>query len=903
MVDPTASSLLRRPPLSRSGTTASVSGGMRITVPYLSYFPSLAALLLSSFSSPLPRAMRSSPEMRHTTSASSASTSLFSPPVPSSSFFVGKYPGPTTPSSSSSPASPWLPFQGEVPVGCEFLRHKDIRPYTARITVEVPRHPATLLATGAAFLHRYALCALPVDLSFRGEAGVGLGPTLEFLEAFGHALASQDSGLGLWRTEEVAVASAASSTSAPRRTIPTSNTSRRRHAKHNEKEEEEAECVVPRYERRVLPLLFPSPFLLPPPFASSSSLSDADGTRTAEGPLLVPPPPQRVPPECHPSDTSRSTPMTTPTTAAVAIPRTPAARLARRYDVYQRTEERVWWCYILGLYIARLMQMRRTAPFHFHPLFLKAFLEFCGMPPPPVGSGAPFASLFSPSPTATQGARPHVRAVERRGGGLLTHTPEEASMHLGYLDPVLEHSLRQLEQMSEEELRSMDLYFVWSVEDEKEADAEEEEEDKKDVMECSGLEKKKKRAKKAKKTSDSTDPIGIPPQDGPPTHITAPRSPVSSSTSASLHREEKKGEKLDVEPHPHTFHPSSTRDPTPPHPVPRRVQEEVPLVPGGDHLPVGPHNVHAYTFLLRQRHLDEPLRVMLHFFCLGLHTVVHPSYLSLFSVPELDGLWSGGQSLDAAEVWESPEALAASVLPSHGYTWQSETIQWFLEVVGHWPAKYQRLFLKFVTGSSMTMAGSGGGRRRRGAGGGGGGGASNEDSPTHPHPTAPFAFSSSSSSFGAPSASVLLEYPITVVRRDVEESSSSPSPPPPIAEVPSRSSSPPPSLRAASSFPATSTTTTSSSSSLPNRRKNDEDGAKHHEKTERASKIMQEKWEEEEKKEQRRLLALQKNVDASLPSASTCFHYLKLPKYSSREVLEKQLLRAVLDGQGSFDLT
>lgn len=294
---------------------------------------------------------------------------------------------------------------------------------------------------------------------------------------------------------------------------------------------------------------------------------------------------------------------------------------------------------------------------------------------------------------------------------------------------------------------------------------------------------------------------------------------------------------------------------------------EVPLIPGGQEVPVTPQNVHAYTFLIRQRHLDAPLRVMLHFFSLGLHTAVHPSYLSLFSVPELDGLWSGRQSADELHVWESPAALAASVVPSHGYSWESETIQWFVEVVGHWPATHQRWFLKFVTGSSMTMGGSGGRRRGAGAGGGGGAGANTDSSNHHHHHSSPFSFSSSASSFDSPRSSVLLEYPITVVRRDVEES---PSP------------------------------TTTTSSSLPHRCKNDEDEA-HPTETERATPRTDEKGEAEKENERRQ--ALQKAVDASLPSVSTCFHYLKLPKYSSREVLEKQLRRAIVDGQGSFDLT
>ena len=47
----------------------------------------------------------------------------------------------------------------------------------------------------------------------------------------------------------------------------------------------------------------------------------------------------------------------------------------------------------------------------------------------------------------------------------------------------------------------------------------------------------------------------------------------------------------------------------------------------------------------------------------------------------------------------------------------------------------------------------------------------------------------------------------------------------------------------------------------------------------------------------------QKQVDAMLPSASTCTNYLKLPEYSSREVTRERLLYSVKHGQHSFHLS
>lgn len=44
-------------------------------------------------------------------------------------------------------------------------------------------------------------------------------------------------------------------------------------------------------------------------------------------------------------------------------------------------------------------------------------------------------------------------------------------------------------------------------------------------------------------------------------------------------------------------------------------------------------------------------------------------------------------------------------------------------------------------------------------------------------------------------------------------------------------------------------------------------------------------------------------VDAVLPSASTCTNYLKLPEYSTRDVLKTRLLFCIREGQGSFHLS
>lgn len=44
-------------------------------------------------------------------------------------------------------------------------------------------------------------------------------------------------------------------------------------------------------------------------------------------------------------------------------------------------------------------------------------------------------------------------------------------------------------------------------------------------------------------------------------------------------------------------------------------------------------------------------------------------------------------------------------------------------------------------------------------------------------------------------------------------------------------------------------------------------------------------------------------ADGDLPSVMTCANYVKLPPYSSKQVMLERLLYAIREGQGSFDLS
>ena len=44
-------------------------------------------------------------------------------------------------------------------------------------------------------------------------------------------------------------------------------------------------------------------------------------------------------------------------------------------------------------------------------------------------------------------------------------------------------------------------------------------------------------------------------------------------------------------------------------------------------------------------------------------------------------------------------------------------------------------------------------------------------------------------------------------------------------------------------------------------------------------------------------------ADASLPSASTCTNYFKLPEYKTKEIMREKILKAISYGRNSFHLS
>jgi E3 ubiquitin-protein ligase TRIP12 len=52
-----------------------------------------------------------------------------------------------------------------------------------------------------------------------------------------------------------------------------------------------------------------------------------------------------------------------------------------------------------------------------------------------------------------------------------------------------------------------------------------------------------------------------------------------------------------------------------------------------------------------------------------------------------------------------------------------------------------------------------------------------------------------------------------------------------------------------------------------------------------------------------RSAALSNSADMILPSVMTCANYLKIPEYSSKEILYNRLMMAIEEGQNSFHLS
>lgn len=274
----------------------------------------------------------------------------------------------------------------------DWLLDEGVNVHTQRISVEVTRSPELVVPVCCGILQRYASCPLILDFSFRGEPGIGLGPALEYFESFAKAIET-DSSLGMWRTEEIlspvdALYSVPSSrTEGPRRLeeSTSSMTSSPSPIRRKEDETENVNETVGENEENKGRGMTAVPSLL----AATSSGN----------------------PSTHTESPATETPIDSSSPKKVIPLLFPCPNLS---------DNALSLFFSLGLFLGRMLYMRRTTSLRFHPLMLKVL----------------------------------------RDNSLLSSCYSDASKYLQMIDPTLEHSLRQLESMSDEELLPLDLTFV-----------------------------------------------------------------------------------------------------------------------------------------------------------------------------------------------------------------------------------------------------------------------------------------------------------------------------------------------------------------------------------------------------------------------------------------------------------
>ena len=222
--------------------------------------------------------------------------------------------------------------------------------------------------------------------------------------------------------------------------------------------------------------------------------------------------------------------------------------------------------------------------------------------------------------------------------------------------------------------------------------------------------------------------------------------------------------------------------------------------------------------------------------CHGIAALLPPLSMTLFSASECDLLLRGVQG----PLWRTADDVLTCVMTDHGYTDASPVVKWLADVIAEQSAEWQRAFLLFVSGRDSVDEGG-----------------------LHPK--------------------------LTVVRRDpdLSPSTATPTRPPPPMPAPSEDA-----------FPATDAAAPAVQAGIGVSPRGNPLAAS----PIRASPIPRSSLASP-RSPGGELVGRQALIDASLPTVNTCFHYLKLPEYSSCAVLRQQLKRAVADGLGSFSLS
>jgi hypothetical protein len=118
------------------------------------------------------------------------------------------------------------------------------------------------------------------------------------------------------------------------------------------------------------------------------------------------------------------------------------------------------------------------------------------------------------------------------------------------------------------------------------------------------------------------------------------------------------------------------------------------LKPHGKSLSVNKENVDEYVRLVESYTCGQVMASKIHYFVRALETNIQKEALEIFTSEEIVSLLCGdGNALTI-------EGLRENVVLEHGYNAKSIEIEWLFRILVELSAEMQRLFIRFVTGSS-----------------------------------------------------------------------------------------------------------------------------------------------------------------------------------------------------------
>lgn len=270
--------------------------------------------------------------------------------------------------------------------------------------------------------------------------------------------------------------------------------------------------------------------------------------------------------------------------------------------------------------------------------------------------------------------------------------------------------------------------------------------------------------------------------------------------------------------------------------------ENFELAPNGQLTAVTSANVGEYCSAVRLHACVTCLEEPVRCILAGISDSIVPGHLRLFTPSEFNLLVGGPEG----KVWGSAEDLLRNIQCDHGYTLQSKAVEYFISAVVSLASDEQRLLLKFISGSDCVPIGG-------------------------------------------------LSPPITIVRKGLNVDAT------PYRRR--RRHMPTMSNGATSEGVSAGDNLSTASEQAPLAAVSAISGLESSPFPLEGDSPFSTPQREMLPEESEVMLTTQEQVDECLPTVNTCFHYLKLPDYSSEQVCKERLLCAISEGQGVFLLS